>query len=368
MMLVVFFLAFSEASVCAQNKGDWGVKETYTSADRVRSGIAIGGLGTGSLELRKDGQFYNWTIMNNWPLGTGEPIRVKSYPGNHDDQSFFFFLVRYQVEGEQPQIKLLQLNNSLSEGGMQSIGYYYPWMSAVDRIEYSACFPVTGMTFTDPDMPLEIRMEAFSPFIPHDEKNSSLPGAYFNFEVEATGEKPVKVFLVATLRNLAGYDVIHKHFISHAHQGDGYKGFTMTCGGMDPEHSSAGEMGIFSLSDQSSYYLGWEHKHPYYEKLLVSDRFEDINDTEGRNQEVDGRLVGRVQHGNNDQRCFSSIGVDRVLEPGESFRNAFVLSWYFPNLLRRCGPGSRSGGGGLCTGHRTHPEPGTLLQQLLPFQ
>ncbi|RPI41990.1 MAG: hypothetical protein EHM46_05735, partial [Bacteroidetes bacterium] len=115
------------------------------------------------------------------------------------------------------------------------------------------------------------------------------------------------------------------------HGGPGYRGYTMTCGGMDPAHSSAGEMGMFSLSDKSSYYLGWEHKHPYYEKMLVSERFEDMNDTGGRNMEVEGRMVGRSQGRDKDQRCFSSIGVDHELQPGGSFEHSFLLCWYFPN-------------------------------------
>ncbi len=308
-----------------------GIHETFGRENRVRSGIAIGGIGSGSLELRKDGQFYNWSIMNNWPLGTGDPLIVKSYPRSNADQSYFFFLVRYQVEGGEPQMKLLQLNNSLSEAGMQSIDYYYPWLSAIEKIEYSASFPITSLTFSDSDMPFDIHMDAFSPFIPGDVKGSSLPGAYFNFEIVPSGDRPVKVFLVASLRNLVGYNRFDKYFISQEHKGEGYKGFTMSCGGLDPEHSSAGEMGILSLSDQSSYYLGWEHKHPYYEKLLVSERFEDIDDTDGRNQEVEGKRVGRHGNSNHDQRCFSSIGVDHVLEPGASFKHTFVLSWYFPN-------------------------------------
>gem|GEM_PF-670607 len=316
--------------LACQVRTDYSVIETHTRSDRVRSGIAVGGLGTGYVELRKDGRFYNWTIMNNWPLGTGEPFVVKSYPRNDEDQSLMFFLVRYQVEGEQPRIKLLQLNNGLSEGALQGIDYYYPWMSAVERIDYSASFPFSGLTFTDPEMPFDIHLEVFSPFIPHDAKNSSLPGAYFNFTVEATGDKQVKVFLIATLRNLVGYDVLDKHFITRPHQGEHYKGYSMTCGGMDPAHSSMGEMGFFSLSDRSSYYLGWEHKHPYYEKLLVSDRFEDLNDTPNRNMEVDGRTVARHSD-NNNQRCFSSIGVDHQLQPGQSFSHSFVFCWYFPN-------------------------------------
>ena len=326
-MAICFIMGLPLAS---QVLTDFGISETYTRSDRVRSGIAIGGLGTGFVELRKDGQFYNWTIMNNWPLGTGDPFVLKTYPGNEEDQSLMFFLVRYEVEGEQPRIKLLQLNNSLSEGALQGIDYYYPWMSAVERIDYSASFPFSRLTFSDPEMPLDIHLEAFSPFIPHDAKNSSLPGAYFHFTVEATGDREVKVFLIATLRNLAGYDVTDKHFITHAHTGNDYKGYSMTCGGMDPAHSSLGEMGFFSLSDRTSYYLGWEHKHPYYEKLLVSDRFGDINDTHNRNMETDGKIMARSSD-NNNQRCFSSIGVDHRLQPGQSFNHSFVFCWNFPN-------------------------------------
>jgi len=335
--LVLITVAHTQDSHVEEEQG---IHESYTRADRVRSGIAIGGIGTGSIELRKDGQFYNWSIMNNWPLGTGDPIQVKSYPRNYGEQSYFFFLVRYQVEGEQPQIKLLQLNNSLSEGGMQSIDYYYPWMSAVEKIAYSACFPETRLRYSDSEMPFDIELEAFSPFIPGDVKNSSLPGAYFNFKIMPTGNRPVKVFLVASLRNLVAYDMIDKYFLTNALNGEGYKGFSMSCGGMDPNHSSAGEMGLLSLSDQSSYYLGWEHRHPYYEKLLVSDRFDNINDTEGRNREVDGKLLGRSQSGNNDQRCFSSIGVDHLLKPGEPFKHSFVLSWNFPNAYGGINSGS----------------------------
>ncbi len=338
--IVLFFLSAAEGSGQFEHNPDH--MESYTRADRVRSGISIGGLETGSVELRKDGQFYNWSIMNNWPLGTGNPISAKTYPRSYADQSYMFFLVRYQVEGEKPGMKLLQLNNSLSEGGLQGIDYYYPWMSAVERIDYSASFPFTTMTFTDPEMPFDIHMEVFSPFIPHDIKNSALPASYFNFRVESTGEKPVKIFLIATLRNLASYDVLEKYFVSTEHQGEGYKGYTMTCKGTDPEHSSTGGMGFFSLSKESTYYLGWEHKHPYYEKLLVSDQFEDINDTPNRNMELNGSLQARHSE-NNDQRCFSSIGVDHLLGPGESFDHSFVFSWYFPNLHGAIETGEETG-------------------------
>src|SRR5210317_1951162 len=35
------------------------------------SGIPLGGLGTGTVELRSDGLFHEWQIMNNAPWGPG---------------------------------------------------------------------------------------------------------------------------------------------------------------------------------------------------------------------------------------------------------------------------------------------------------
>jgi uncharacterized protein (DUF608 family) len=304
--------------------------ETYRAENRVRSGIAIGGLGTGSVELRKNGQFYNWTLFNNWPLGTGEPLTERTFPRTYAEDSYLFFLVRFQVEGEKPRLKLLQLNNSLSEAAMQGIDYYYPWMSVVEKIEYTARFPFTRMIFSDSEMPFDISLEVFSPFIPHDTKNSSLPGAYFNFTVLSKTEKPVNVFLIATLRNLVGYDVLDKYFLSTEYSGGQYKGFSMSCGGMDTLYSSWGKMGIYSMSGESTCYLGWEHKHPYYEKLIVSDRFANLNDTENRNGISLGAKRANISE-NHDQRCFSSVGITKSLLPGQSFSHTFILSWFFPN-------------------------------------
>jgi len=330
-MRFILFIAFQFfISIAFAQKKQSVYSDTYSNSNRVRSGIAHGGIGAGSIELRKDGQFYNWSILNNWPLGAGTPLTIKSFPHTHDEDSYLFFLVRYQVEGEKPQVKLLQLNNSLSEGALQGIVYYFPWMSAIDKIEYSASFPFTNLRFTDPDMPFDINFEVYSPFIPHDIKNSALPGIYFNYSIMSKSDKPVKVLLIASLRNLVGYDITEKYFVTEQINKQGMKGFSMTCAGMDTTASSWGKMGLFSTAANASYYLGWEHKHPYYEKLLVSDKFGDVNDTENRNKIINGKKIANFGV-NKDQRCFSSIGTDFTLNKGEKYSDTFILAWYFPN-------------------------------------
>jgi len=308
-----------------------GFSETYNRSSSNRSGIALGGIGSGSVELRKNGQFYNWSIMNNWPVFTGDPLVVRTFPHNSDDDSFLFFLVRYQVEGETPKLKLLQINDGLSEAALESITYYFPWLSTVEKIEYNGTFPFVTLNFSDREMPFDIQMQSYSPFIPHDIKNSSLPGIFFDFKIISHSSKPVKVLLVGTLRNLSGYDTTEKFFTADSYYSEGFHGFSMESNGMDTTASSWGQMGLFSSSPNCSYYLGWEHKHPYYEKLLLSEKFENIDDTESRNSNKKGKKTANTS-GNKDQRCFSSLGFNAELSKGDTLNANVIFAWNFPNL------------------------------------
>ena len=40
------------------------------------SGVPLGGLGTGSVELRRDGYFHEWQMLNNAPWGAGPALDV----------------------------------------------------------------------------------------------------------------------------------------------------------------------------------------------------------------------------------------------------------------------------------------------------
>jgi non-lysosomal glucosylceramidase len=46
-------------------------KTTMRMENQPRSGMALGGMGSGWFELRQNGRFYNWSIFNNEPYGTG---------------------------------------------------------------------------------------------------------------------------------------------------------------------------------------------------------------------------------------------------------------------------------------------------------
>ncbi len=289
----------------------------------------MGGLGCGWFELRQDGQFYNWNIFNNQPVGTGPHFKEASH-------SALFFLLRCQVEGENPRLCLLQIEESHGVAGLEGheFQYIFPWLSGVDRIHYSASFPFVTLRYFDGNVPLEINLKAWSPFIPHNAKDSALPIAFFDFSLRSTSEKPVQVSLLASMRNWVGYDVPSKAWSNRIAAKGAFRAFEMSCTGMDSKHTSFGGMGIASLHPESHYYCGWGHPHPYYERLLRESCLPDLDDTLARNSPdpVTGRVWAK-------HACFSTIGRSMKLEKkGDSLEHSFIAAWDFPNR-----PGRRTG-------------------------
>lgn len=297
------------------------IKATMKREHKPRSGMALGGIGTGGFELRQDGTFYNWHIFNNKPFGTGSAVSF-----NHD--SMLFFVVRYQEQGRNPQMKLLQIDEGHEVASIPSHIYTFPWLTGIDRIDYEASYPFTKIRFSDADMPFVIELEAFTPFIPHDVKNSSLPAAIFNFTIVSKAKRPVDVMLLCSMRNGIGYDVDTKRFASRVVHGRGMKVIEMGTDMLDPTHSSAGTQALASLSSDSTYYVGWSHRHPYYETVIRSSKLPNKDDTEGRNFAKHPKHEKPLACGD----MLSSIAVSRRLKTEESFDHTFLVAWNLPNL------------------------------------
>ncbi len=297
------------------------ITETLKREHKVRTGVTHGGIGTGGAELGKDGVWRNWHIFNNQPFGSGPFL---DWPEN----SMLFFVVRYEVEGENPRMKVLQIDEGHEVAGIPNHVYTVPWITGVDRIDYEATYPFSRLRFTDKDMPFVIDMEVFSPFIPHNVKDSALPGIFFDFTVTARTTKKVKVMLLATLRNGIAYDVDRKRFTSAVIERDDARLFEVGCDLVDPLHASYGTQAMASLASDSTFYLGWEHRHPYYEILIRNERLPDIDDTDGRNYRNDETTGEKLACG----RANNTIGVARTLRGRRSFSHTFVMTWHCANL------------------------------------
>jgi hypothetical protein len=323
--------------------------------NRVRSGIPLGGIGAGFVELRKDGTFYNWMIANNIPKGVGDFLDFPDPQGLDRDpgEAVMFFLLRFQEQGEPPHLRILSMHRSEDEAGVSqyNIRYIVPWLTAVDRIESSAQFPFIRFQFADEAMPLGVSMEAFSSFVPGDLELSTTPGASFRFAIQSTADTPVDVTLVGILRNLVGYSVPNKLLRSRATRDDATTTIEHYADHVDPRRPDWGTMALGVDDPAATFYLGWAHQHPFYPYLLRNSELPNIDDTFGKRRflETSNRanaaedplpwlpdLAGRVRKGPdgleysaNDIR--GALAVHRRLAPGQSWEPIYALGWHFPN-------------------------------------
>jgi len=149
-------------------------------------GMPIGGIGCGQVYLGGDGRLWWWDVFNTCAASgaTGEgayanPVgRSAGGPCIHLAQGF---AVRTTIGGKN---QVLRLDRDGSA-----------------EIEFRGQYPIGYVTYTNANLPVEIELEAFSPFVPLDLENSSYPATVLSFTVTNTGEQVVEGELAGWLEN-----------------------------------------------------------------------------------------------------------------------------------------------------------------------
>lgn len=158
------------------------------------SGIPLGGLGTGSVEIRPDGYFHDWQIFNRgpWAQESDEAPPAES-PGPHP-QTLSFFL-RYQIGDRPPQMRRLGLRSDVHDL------YHLPWLKSVHAIEFEGRYPLARLRYSDSSLPVLVSARAFSPIVPLEARVSATPGFYVSFSFEHRSQEPVELSLLSVLEN-----------------------------------------------------------------------------------------------------------------------------------------------------------------------
>lgn len=162
----------------------------FTSTKQQTCGIALGGIGTGSVELFPDGEFHQFQIYNTprWATCCRE-AKVDDGEAHTGDLSFW---VRTEAEGEAPIVRKLGQITEPDEFTYRM----YTWNKPVEAIDFDGRFPVCDLTYRDAALPIGLSLRAVAPFVPHDADASGTPGFYLTFQIKNPGDKPVKVSLL----------------------------------------------------------------------------------------------------------------------------------------------------------------------------
>ena len=157
------------------------------------SGVALGGIGAGSVELLPDGEFHYWQIAN--PPRLTEVCWEKEADDGESHAGALSFFVRTEQAGQRPVVRKLGLRTEQTDFSYRM----FPWNKPVERIAFDGRFPVCDLAYEDAALPCRVTGRAVAPFVPHQTDISATPGFYMDFTVENTAAEPLTVSLLGTL-------------------------------------------------------------------------------------------------------------------------------------------------------------------------
>ena len=158
-----------------------------------QSGIALGGIGAGSIELMPDGEFHYWQIANP-PRMTKVCWENKEYDGESCTGALSFW-VRTEKAGRRPVVRKLGMRTEPDDFTYR----LFPWNKPVEKIRFDGRFPVCELQYEDEALPCSLTGRAVAPFVPHRTDIAATPGFYLDFEIGNPENEPLTVSLLGTL-------------------------------------------------------------------------------------------------------------------------------------------------------------------------
>jgi non-lysosomal glucosylceramidase len=157
-----------------------GAPELYRKAELETIGMPIGGLCAGHLYLGGDGTIWHWDIFNQLIVSScsGDAYRTPYKPDSPIEQGFAIQIAL----PDSTQIR------RLDGRGFANISF---------RGEY----PIGRVAYRDQSSPVTVDLEAFSPFVPLETEESSLPATVLQYTIKNTGNVRLRATLTGWLEN-----------------------------------------------------------------------------------------------------------------------------------------------------------------------
>lgn len=212
--------------------------KTYQKDYLQEIAFPLSGIGSGGLSISGIGALIDWELT-----GRANKKSVNEY--SH-------FAVKAEQDGKLIDARVLHgdLTNNLV--GLPYAAHHHSWgfghgpnrttlagIAHFPEVSFTGNFPFAHRTYQCDSMPAEIRLTAYNPFIPSDEDNSSLPAAFFEWEITSTAEKDTDYTIAFSVGNPfrtadGGFDryicyPCRRYGIASSHSSTGKPSPTKTC-------------------------------------------------------------------------------------------------------------------------------------------
>jgi non-lysosomal glucosylceramidase len=292
-------------------------------------GMPVGGINCGTVYLGGDGRLWLWDIFNKNQEGIEPkevpwhiPVHVGNKVRSRDGACYVEPAKDIRPLEQGFAIKIKYNGNIITKRF-----HYDDW----EEIRFEATYPVAVIHYEDARLPVQIKLSAWSPFIPLDEDNSNIPVTVQSFEIKNTGNEIVEIDMAGWLEN-----AVNK--FSATTNGDGKRvntvfkktGHISVLSSFKPinkaKFNQEGDTGTMCLS-----FIGKNATGISSFYLPFSPASFNIETEDETTADADKKLIAGI------------ITSQQVL-PGKTIKKEFSISWHFPNVGERITvPDARTG-------------------------
>ncbi|MDR2569181.1 MAG: hypothetical protein LBD23_02640 [Oscillospiraceae bacterium] len=293
------------------------------NASAVR--FLLGGIGTGNISLDQNARLCDFEIWNNPNKGYRAP--------------YTFFAIHTKTPDDKVNTRVLE--SQLAPPYDRSHGAQTWDVGGLPRFresEMTGEYPFVNFKLFDKTMPIEVYLEAFTPLIPLDTDNSSLPIGVLRYTIKNTSNTPLTVSVagsMANLCNIAGFDAFKNPIydgksVNRFVKREKCSGIEFLPGGKKESDLDYMEMALLTTENENISYLDDWNEGAWWDGLqdFWNDFTNDGELTTGRT------LKGKGNTLHSTRISVASLCIKKDIQPGESAEFEFILSWYHPNRVK----------------------------------
>jgi uncharacterized protein (DUF608 family) len=318
-VLIIFSIIFSSCSniqnVNEKERHEYNGSYSGKYLDRIA--FPVGGIGAGMFCIEGTGSISHMSVRNR-PEVFNEPCMFAaiSVKGVENGTKV--------LEGQVPDWKKFGQPNSAN--GSPGTSYGFP---RFEKTKFTARFPFAMIELQDDDIPLEVELTGWSPFIPTDADNSSLPVGAIEYSFKNSSSSKVDAVFSYNSRNFMGQNNGVNKIRTTSN------GFILSETGVKDKPESKGDFAIFTgepnaVLDNCWFRGGW------WDPLTIT--WETI--MKGESRQTDPVEQGAPG---------ASLFVPFTLGPGESKVIRIMMAWYVPDTNMKYGKDSEEKDEEVCT-------------------
>ena len=293
---------------------DWPVLNHYDREHLPTIAMPIGGIGTGTIAVGGYGQLLDFEVGNT--------------PGKGFAPAQTFFAVNVCGKGREPITRCLE--SAVAPPYQEGRGHPFANHSVprFRRGAFDAAYPLAQVRLWDPDLPIDVRLEAFNPMIPTDADASGIPVMMLRYVLNNRTGKPITASVCGNMQNFIGADPQSANpmngvggNVNTSRIAAGFEGLFMHSGNVNEHDERFGTMALTALSSPGSLIT---HRTAWSPNGRVSllDFWDDFS--------ANGTLDEQRSPTDVDAPV-GSLAVRQVIPPRGSKAFTFLVTWHFPN-------------------------------------